>query len=75
MKILCIEDNADAVKLIRDHAVDNIVAGAADANDFDLDYLICCICHLSSSCISHSPQLHRFRVCLLYSISKKDVRQ
>ena len=23
MKILCIEDNADAVKLIRDHAVDN----------------------------------------------------
>ena len=48
-------DKFNALDIGRDHAVDNIVAGAADANDFDLDYLICCICHLSSSYISHSP--------------------
>ena len=65
----------DALDVGRDHAVDNVIAGSADANDFDLDYLICCICHLSSSCISHSPQLHRLRLCRLYSISKKGVRQ
>ena len=48
-------DKFNALDIGRDHAVDNIVAGAADTNDFDLDYLICCICHLSSSYISHSP--------------------
>ena len=44
----------DALNAARDHSVDNIVAGATDADDLDRYNLLCKVCHLFSSYVCHS---------------------
>ena len=42
-------DELHAADAAADHAVDDVVARAADADDLDINYLFLKICHLTSS--------------------------